>query len=285
MDSQLRRGLGDPPLYAQIADLLRAQILDGLEPGDRLTGEPALAEELGVSRMTVAKALELLARDGLIERRQGLGTFVTRPAIARRLPELTSFSEHITELGLEAGQRFVDYRQVTVEPGTRDGLLAAFPLETDLVVARRVRLVDALPAGLHRTALPAKLAMRIGFTENALRAANVSLYRLLTQHGIALSTAEEQLRARNATEEEAALLSISPGEALMHVRRLSRDEQGALIEAVDAAYVGSLYDYRVDLVRSDPHQPRNRGKQVEPRDQATHPDAGGGSFVDRRLRS
>lgn len=283
MAGRLERRPGDLPLYAQIADLLRSRIVgSGMRPGDRLESEPELARDLGVSRATVAKALELLIRDGLVARQQGRGTFVTRSPLDRRLPELTSFSEHVAGLGLVAGQRFVDYRRTGIGPGEADPLLAAFAVGLAVVVARRIRLVNGLPAGLHRTVVPAAIADTIGFTEDALRGEQVSLYALFETHGIALARAEEHLQACNASPDDAALLDIEPGQALMHVRRLSRETSGQLVEAVDARYIGALYDYRVELVRSAATGLPQPGTKEQGDDTLAHLDAGGGTVASRR---
>ena len=251
MDSHLLRGPGVEPLYTQIAELLRTRIdRDELRVGDRLDSEPRLSRELGVSRATVAKALELLVRGGYIERRQGQGTFVTRSPLERELPELTGFSEHIAGLGLPPGQRFLDYERTVVIEEAEDDLLSTFPAGTPIAVARRVRLVGGMPVGLHRTAVPAAIADRIEFTPEALRTERVSLYALFEQHGVVLARAEERLRACCADPIEAKLLETEPGTALMHVRRLSRSDDGTLVEAVDARYLGTFYDYRIDLVRT-----------------------------------
>jgi DNA-binding GntR family transcriptional regulator len=66
------------PLYYQLENLLREKIVSGeLEPGDKLPTELELIEQYGVSRITVRQALQALADEGLIERKQGRGTVVT----------------------------------------------------------------------------------------------------------------------------------------------------------------------------------------------------------------
>lgn len=68
------------PKYVRLANQLRHHIESGrYADGDLLPSEPQLAREHGMSRPTVVRALELLRRDGLIESRQGRGTFVRRP--------------------------------------------------------------------------------------------------------------------------------------------------------------------------------------------------------------
>src|SRR4029078_6885562 len=66
------------PQYAQIADIFRQRIARGIwTTGSRMPANEDLAAEFGVSRVTIRQAVDLLARDGIIEARQGRGTFIT----------------------------------------------------------------------------------------------------------------------------------------------------------------------------------------------------------------
>jgi GntR family transcriptional regulator len=246
--SSLVRQKGGLPLYAQLADVLR-ELINGekLGPGSRLPSEPELVARYGVSRATSAKALDVLEREGLVQREQGRGTFVRDTVLERPLPELTGFTEHVTKAGYEPGQRLLSVERARAEEV--GSLASPFEADFEVVVVRRVRLVDGEPVGLHRTVLPAVLASRIGFVEERLRREQLSLYGQLRKHGIELAWAEEHLQARLATEEEAHLLEVPAGEALINVRRFSHDRQNRLVEAVDAVYIGRRYDYRVTLVR------------------------------------
>lgn len=245
---QLDRESGGPALYRQIADRVRDHIVNnGLTVGDPLPSEPELRQRFDVSRATVTKALDTLAQEGLIVRKQGTGTFVALPPLVRQLPELTSFTEHVQSLGRRGGQRLISYARVS-EPA-HDPLLGACFREPAVLV-QRVRLVDADPVGIHRTGLPLALAEQIGFTRDRLEGEGVSLYRLFEEHGVQLASAEEHLQAVTATSEQAELLGVAEGTALMQVRRFTRDTDGRLVEAVDARYIGHVYDYRIDLTRT-----------------------------------
>lgn len=251
MSAHLERQKGGLALYRQIAHLVREHIANNdLRPGDLLPSEPVLSHQLRVSRATVAKALDLLVSEGLVTREQGRGTFVSQPPLDRVLPELTGFTEHVRSLGRTGGQRLLSYEPAL--GGSDDPLAGVFAEGTPLVVVRRLRSVDGHPVGIHRSVLPAAIAERIGFTEDRLSAGPLSLYALFAANGIDLATAEEHLRAITADFEEADLLNVDPGTALMHVRRFSRDGRGRFVEAVDALYVGALYDYRIELVASRP---------------------------------
>lgn len=84
---------GDPlALHAQISEQIRAAISSGaLQPGDQLPPEAEVARQTHVARLTVRQSLDILAREGLIERRHGVGTFVREITVSARR------TEHLTE--------------------------------------------------------------------------------------------------------------------------------------------------------------------------------------------
>lgn len=82
------------PLYARVKQDLKDRITSGtLTEGDFLPTEPELCAELGVSRITLRRAVKELCDEGYLLRQQGRGTVVTRPPIAQQLVTLTGFSE------------------------------------------------------------------------------------------------------------------------------------------------------------------------------------------------
>ncbi|WP_028849413.1 GntR family transcriptional regulator [Thermocrispum municipale] len=243
----LDRSVEAPPLYAQVARLLAGQINEGkYEPGDLLPSEPGLAKELGVSRATIVKAFDTLHREGLIQRQQGRGTFVAPRPKRHSLSELTSFTS-VTRAGHGVpSHRLIDY----VEIGAGDDRgepESVFPVTQELVVLERVRYVDDVAVGYHRTALPADLVKRAGLAKDVVAAEDFSLYQALESIGQRPWSAEESLRAVGCPAELAEHLAVAEGAPLMHVRRLTRNRTGELIEAVDAHYVGSLYEYHTEL--------------------------------------
>jgi len=270
------------PLYAQVARLIAAQIASGTyAPGDLLPSEPGLAHELEVSRATIVKAFDALQREGLIQRRQGRGTFVAPRPRRHSLTELTSFSSVTRSNDAVPSHRLVEFEKVPVgDP--RDDLLDAFSSTEDLVVLTRVRYSDEVPVGFHRAVLPAGLAGRAGLSAESVATADFSLYRTLSTIGQAPAEAEESLRAVPATADVAEHLGVPEGAALMQVRRLSRNHSGELIEAVDAFYVGSLYEYHTKL-SSDSRE------EMEGPKHEINVDGGGGSpvrvVVAERLRN
>ena len=134
MSAALRADL-DRPLYLQLVDALRREIA-GRRPGERIDSEPALAERFGVSRFTVTRAVEMLVDEGLIRRRQGLGSFVAPPPLRRQPSYLASFTEAVEAQGRVATHRLIAF--------------GATEWREDLPYDPGDRLVEARPAAARR---------------------------------------------------------------------------------------------------------------------------------------
>lgn len=239
---------GGVALYSQVRARVEALIHErGLQPGAALPAESELQRIFGVSRATVRQALSELERAGVIERRQGKGTFVALPCIERPIAELTSFSEHIEARGMRAGSRLVSFAWIDAESDS-DAQHFASPAKLARVV--RVRLANDVPVGLHTLYVPAEIAVGAQFTPERLAAdPGISFYRTLEAAGIRIAQAEEHLSARRATAFESRCLGIKWGAPIMSVLRLTRDQLDRLVEVVRAAYVADRFDYVVNLQR------------------------------------
>src|ERR1700757_2281618 len=106
-----RASIPAPALYLQLADDLRQSILSKRWlPGELLPSEHDLCREHGVSRGTVTRAIEILLREGLAHRRQGAGTYVSRPSMNRRPGLLASFSESVHQQGRVPSQKVLEFQ-------------------------------------------------------------------------------------------------------------------------------------------------------------------------------
>ena len=88
------------PLYYQLYEILLGQIQQGIwQPGEMLPTEAELVAQYQLSRATVRQAFELLVNQGRIYRRQGLGSFVSRPAFEQNLNRIISFWDDMQQRG------------------------------------------------------------------------------------------------------------------------------------------------------------------------------------------
>ncbi|WBU36849.1 GntR family transcriptional regulator [Homoserinibacter sp. YIM 151385] len=201
------------PMYRVIYDDIVAQIRSGvLEPAAQLPSEHELAKQYGVSRMTVRQAMDLLGSDELVIRKQGSGTFVREHArLGRRFNRLRSFADELVDSEVPITSEIVRAELAAATPA----VAAALRLDVDDPVSRltRVRLVDGVPAALQDAWVPYAIAP--GITREPL--VEGSLYRTLAErHHVELRWADQSMTAALLGEEEAALLRVPPGGAVLH---------------------------------------------------------------------
>lgn len=232
------------PLYYQLKQRLQEHLAtERLQQGDVIPSERELQERFAVSRATVRQAVGELVSEGVLERRQGVGTVVARPKIAPELRQLTSFSEDMRARGLRPGAQLITAEQVQAPLPVRE--LYGIDADVPVWMLYRLRLADEEPLGLQRIFLPPSLP----FTLAEIMAME-SYYQLLERRfGLLMSRAEELLGARNATEPEAMLLRIAVGQALLVRERVTFDQYGRPVEFVQFVYRGDRYQYRLPLER------------------------------------
>jgi GntR family transcriptional regulator len=254
----------DRPLYLQLADLLRREIA-GRPPGERIDSEAALAERFAVSRFTVTRAIEILVDEGLVRRKQGLGSFIAPPPLLRQPGYLASFTEAVEAQGRVATHRLIAFGDVSWREG------APFEAGEKLVRLDRLRLVDDIPTAIHASLVSADLARRIGLSRAAARAPDFSLYRLFASAGLDVARGVETLRARAASAEEARRLGLGGEAVVMEVTRQSYDASGALLDFVHAIYDARRYAYRAELRSATP--PGAQPAKSEEKANAREPNA------------
>ena len=124
---------------------LRAMIHEGtLKPGTRLPNEHKLAEALGVSRGTLRSALHMLQQQGLIWRRQGMGSFISeKPILENRLDLNIGVTELIQSMGFTPGCKILEI--CINQADERMAEMMQVPVDTAMVEIRRIRTANALP--------------------------------------------------------------------------------------------------------------------------------------------
>ena len=234
-------------LYLDLASELRDRIVSNKwKPGDLLPSETELCRDYGVSRGTVVKALEVLNREGLAQRRQGVGTFVSRPALHRMPGFILGFSETVRQQGRTPTHRLVDQAELTRTEALQYGC------DEPALMLNRIRLVDGVPWAIHKAVIPLSLAEKVPAlygAESEVEQPGFSLYKVLEDAGHTIDHADEAVNTRLATAEEAQLLEIDMPAAVMLVHRKSFDTRGRLVELIEAVYLGECYTYETRLVR------------------------------------
>lgn len=235
------RGL---PLYSQIKAIIQAQIDDGdLKPGDQAPSERDLAARYGVSRMTARQALQSLEHEGLIQRVQGVGSFVARSKISESLPQLVGFSEDMRRRGLVPSTQVLSIREEL--PSRLLAKELQLNLGENVTHIHRLRSASGEVMALETASIPSSRCPGIG--DHDLTG---SLYDLLERsYGIVLARASQVIEGIQAGPAEAELLSIPVGSVLLRLRRNSYDADGTPVEHVVALYRADRWMFHVDLQR------------------------------------
>jgi GntR family transcriptional regulator len=204
------------PLHRQLFLVLYDEIARGaLAPGDALPTEQALCDQFGVSRITVRRALADLAEHGCIERRQGVGSFVSEQRSSGTPRAGGSYVEGMRQTQFETEVDVVE-RDVRQAPGPVTDALGVAGALLHIVRLRRERRTGE-PLMLTEAWLPTGLAAEL--SESALRRA--PLYELLSAAGITLERMRHEITAEIAGPRNAHLLDTAIGSALLRVDRLA----------------------------------------------------------------
>jgi GntR family transcriptional regulator len=252
------------PLYADIAVELAERIAaEGRVAGEQIESESDLSREFNVSRGTIVRAMDLLARNGIICRMQGRGTFVLgRPALRSTTP-LVSFTEFVRDSGRVPGSRLLGWSETAWSAG--EPLHRPFESGTRLVDFSRLRTIDGVPVGIHRVIIARDLADSVGLLARLERSEDWSLYELMADAGVHLGRADEQFSAVFADGDDAFLLGMAEPGPLLRVERHTYDVVGRLIEVVEARYHSQRYTVTAESIRSRDLTRRTSTQSLEER--------------------
>ncbi len=225
--------------------LLREQIMSGaLAPGNRLPSEPSLAQEHGISRVTVRRALDALEGDGLIRRHAGAGTFVADQGKAKPLvADFANMLAHLVEMGRETRVKLLSFSYAAPSALVAEAL--GLPEGARVQHSVRVRYTDDLPFSYLTTCVPESIG--VNWSEGEL--ASRPLLALMERSGVRADRASQSISAVLAGPEVAEALGVDVGSALLEVRRTVYDPQGVGIEHLHGLYRPDRYLFRMDMSR------------------------------------
>ncbi|MGI4984136.1 MAG: GntR family transcriptional regulator [Janthinobacterium lividum] len=232
------------PLYRQIKALITQSLESGeWRPGDMIPSEIELATRYRVSQGTVRKAIDELAAENLVLRRQGKGTFVATHTedrvqfrFLRLLPDDGEMRPHVSE--------FQECRRVRAPADIARQL--DVPAATPVVRIKRVLRFEVRPTVFEEIWLPG--ATFRGLTMERLAGYKGPFYALLeTEFGTRLVRASEKVRAVAAQASVAAVLGVATGSPLLSVERIAFSYGDRPVEIRRGWYVTDHYHYQNDL--------------------------------------
>jgi len=238
------------PFYHQLKQAIAAAIESGeLAPGDRLPSEYSLAEQLGISRLVVHRALRELVGEGALERKRAVGTFVTAPARREFLVEgsLFSLSEALARSELESTNRILTQEVVPAPEEAR--LALKLPEGARVVRLLNLRSVRGLPFALEQMYFPSER-----FPELAVRDLNDrSTYAALEElYGERPQEAVDRISADGAGRPEASLLGLRPRQPVLRLKRVALDRRGEPMEFTVVSFHADRYHIVSRVRRTEP---------------------------------
>jgi len=212
------------PLYAQVARDLAGHLRAGtMAAGRRLPAEPVLARAYGVNRLTVREALTSLARQGLVRRVQGVGSFVADAPLRHRVEAgRVGIADALRGQGLVVREELLEAAPGPPEavPG---GPFPAFPGPVTIFWVRR--FVDDVPWSLALTWLPAAL---VGADA---RPGEVGPF-VAQRHGLCMTPADRVVGSAPAAPSDSEHLDVATGTPLIVLSGGDVDQHGRRIAQV-----------------------------------------------------
>lgn len=234
-----RKGRG--PIYVQLREHIEDAIRSGrVKPGEALPSERELAEISGMSRITVRKAVQDLARSGLVIQRQGSGTSVS-PAVDRveqSLTRLTSFSEDMALRGRTVRSQWLE--RGLLAPSLDEAITLGLKPHGRVARISRLRFADDTPLAIERASLSPEYVPEP-------EQVGGSLYEYLDARGFKPVRAIQRITAVNLNATDAELLQVSEDAAGLSIERISYLASGQVVEFTLSRYRGDAYEFVAEL--------------------------------------
>lgn len=235
------RGTTYSPLYRQIKALLLKSLDQGeWKPGEVIPSEIELAARFDVSQGTVRKAIDELAAEHLLIRRQGKGTFVATHHEAKVRFRFLRLAPD-TGQALQSESRVLSCIRDKAPADVAE--LLALPVGDDVVNLKRLLLFQGAPTIAEDIWLPG--AAFQGLSQSSLPQPMGPLYAYLeSEYGVSMVRAEEKIKAVTASEDQARILEIAPGSPLLFVERISFTYHNRPMEVRRGFYDTENFHYR-----------------------------------------
>lgn len=232
------------PLYYQLREIIEKKIDSGeWKPGDKIPSENDLRTSYDVSRNTAQKAINELVSEGLLERRQGKGTFVSRPKIDQSLSSFYSFSKVMSDKGMEPKDIILnlDVEKVNYKIAKELNI----NVNDEVVTLQRIRTANGEPIIFETSYIPSALMPDLSITDLE----QGSLYDLMeNKYGITVSKAIEAFEPVLSRKEESHYLEIEPGSPSLLLDRTAFDLTGRPVEFCRSMVRGDRCRFYTELL-------------------------------------
>ncbi|NWG03780.1 MAG: GntR family transcriptional regulator [Syntrophaceae bacterium] len=235
------------PKYIQISNWLIEMIQKGrYAVNDKLPSESKLSELFQVNRNTVRQAISDLVAKGLVQKKNGVGSFVLSQAITPvkyTLQHISSFTDDMLRMGIVPQTRLIHKSIIEAPPEVAEKLMLG--KEKKVILTERLRLGNRIPLVIERSYLPYReykdiLKMRL----------TGSLYHLLTKKfHVILHRSIQTFRAVTLSGKDAKLLGLPPRSSGIFLESIIYDSKNIPVEVLHAFHRGDKYIFEVESGR------------------------------------
>jgi len=228
-------------LYLTVKDEIEELIVKGtFKPGDQLPSEYDLSKKYGVSRMTLREALRALEEEGLVAKKQGLGTFVK--TTAQRIKSILDVNYGVTEMiknmGFRPGTQEKNVEEVFAD--SHMGKALNVKEGTKIIALERVRTADKIPVAYTLDMIPATILANI----NDIKDLGESIYDFLQEKcNIVLSSSMAKLFSAKATRKLADKLKVKLNSPLFLLEQTDTDQAGRPVVFSREYFVNDYFDF------------------------------------------
>lgn len=226
--------------YITIHDKIKEQIDKGIwKIGQRLPSERDLAEEFGVSRMTLRQGITLLVEEGILQRKVGSGTYVANTRVQEKMRGTTSFTDIVQLQGKIPSSKLLSY--VRTKPSDKEREFLNLASEEYIIRMERIRYADNVPVVYEVASIPERLIQNVPKED-----VTNHFFKTLTANGYRIGRSKQTIFARLANEKVAKHLQISKNQAILALKQISYLEDGQAFEFVNSQYVGERFEFYLE---------------------------------------
>lgn len=228
------------PTGAIVAREHLLEILGQLPKGGQLPGERSLAISIGVSRMTLRRAIDLIIEEGLVERHPRSGTFITKPILTTEI-NYHSFAREIESRGMTSTSKIVSFKRV--KANRRISTLLKIKENSEVFKVQRIRFGDGIPIAIEKLYISA--AVISGLERKDVSG---SLYKFFAEaYGVHLETVESTVTACLPDIQECIHLQIDEKVPCLRVKMVDYSQWGQPFMIAECTYRSDRFNIKMKL--------------------------------------
>ena len=205
------------PLYHQLENVIKEKIdAKQFKPGEQIPSERDLSEKYDVSRMTIKKAIDKLVEQGILHRKRGKGTFISKEENRiDTLQELIGFNKRVKMLGDKPSSILLERKLIKSDDFISKKLNIA--KESDIIFTRRIRLSNEIPKAYEESYIPKDICPKI--LEIDLE--RESIYNTFMETGNRPTKARQKIEAISVDEPIKEVLNMEIGTPILKIDRIT----------------------------------------------------------------